>query len=48
MSTVNHEGLDSQPLSKQSKVENNGRQPVVSVVTTEPTSVLEDIAKAMS
>ena len=47
MSTINYEELDNQPLSKQPVVEHKDGQPVVSVVTTKPTSVLEDIAKAM-
>ena len=47
MSTVNDEGLHDHLLSKQPVVEHKDGQPVVSVVTTQPTSVLEDISKAM-
>ena len=47
MSTVSDEGIYNQPLSKQPVVEHKDGQPIVSVVTTKPTSVLEDIAKSM-
>ena len=47
MSTDNDGGLDNRPLSKQPVVEHKDGQPIVSVVTTKPTSVLEDIGKAM-
>ena len=47
MSNVNDEVLQNQQLPKRPVFEHKDGHPVVSVVTTKPTSVLEDIAKAM-
>ena len=51
MSTANNEGLPNQPLSKPLAVDPGTHQtehPVVSVVTTKPDSVLDDIESSMT
>ena len=51
MSTANNEGLPNQPLSKPLAVDPGTHQtghPVVSVVSTKPDSVLDDIESSMT
>ena len=48
MASLNDDGLQNQTLSNQQVVEHKHGQSVVSVITTKPTSVLEDIEKGMT